>query len=242
MKQRSAAACRKGGCVFDGPGAPSQAATSDPTSSTTPDRISLPARPVAPASLAHQIHRPFPPAIRFTTDEYRSQHRHAPTAGRRPPRLIVAARADLPSSPIAGKPTWARFQNHPLPPTPTQRPVIANPKPAASAAERSAAVNSIPFQPNPLPPTTMDPEISRFYGIVIRMPAPEGNTLGRFEAHYGPTSIVVGLNPLRILRSSAPARVRGMVLEWAARQRLELLMAWRQRGSGAVPASIPPLV
>lgn len=84
------------------------------------------------------------------------------------------------------------------------------------------------------------PVISKFYGIVIRMLFVR-RFVAHFHAFYGDHELIVGINPLRILQGGAPARVRGMVLEWAAVHQAELLEAWRRCGDAQPPAPIAPL-
>ncbi len=84
------------------------------------------------------------------------------------------------------------------------------------------------------------PVISKFYGIVIRMLFIR-DFAAHFHAFYGDCELVVGINPLRILQGCAPARARGMVLEWAGAHQSELLEAWRRCGVAQPPHAIAPL-
>ncbi len=82
--------------------------------------------------------------------------------------------------------------------------------------------------------------ISKFYGIVIRMLFIRP-FVAHFHAFYGDFELVVGINPLRILQGCAPARARGMVLEWATVHQSELMEAWRRCGAAQPPQPIAPL-
>jgi len=84
------------------------------------------------------------------------------------------------------------------------------------------------------------PVISKFYGIVIRMLFTQ-HFVAHFHAFYGDCELVVGINPLRILQGCAPARARGMVLEWARAHQSELLEAWRCCSAAQPPQPIAPL-
>jgi hypothetical protein len=71
------------------------------------------------------------------------------------------------------------------------------------------------------------PEISRFYGILIKMfhndhPPPH------FHAEYGGQQMVVGIDALAIIAGKLPARATGLVMEWAAEHREELRHVWEQ--------------
>jgi hypothetical protein len=84
------------------------------------------------------------------------------------------------------------------------------------------------------------PVLSKFYGVVVRMLfAP---VLGaHFHAIYGEYELVVAIEPLCIIQGDAPARIRTMVLEWAAQHQEELLRAWRRCQVGLRPQAIAPL-
>ena len=84
------------------------------------------------------------------------------------------------------------------------------------------------------------PTISKFYGIVIRMMRLR-DFGARFHAIYENSELVVNLWPLRIVAGEAPARVKEMVLEWAAQHQQELLIAWNKLQVGEQPAAIEPL-
>ena len=84
------------------------------------------------------------------------------------------------------------------------------------------------------------PTISKFYGIVIRMMRLR-EFGARFHAIYENSELVVNLWPLRIVAGEAPARVKQMVLEWAAQHQEELLVAWHKLQSGEPPIAIEPL-
>ena len=84
------------------------------------------------------------------------------------------------------------------------------------------------------------PEISRFYGIVIKMyyndhPPPH------FHVEYAGHELVVGVAPIQVLAGDAPPRVSSMVTEWAALHQQELSENW-ERCRAAQPAErIEPL-
>ena len=70
------------------------------------------------------------------------------------------------------------------------------------------------------------PEISRFYGIVIKMyfgdhPPPH------FHAEYAEHAVVVDIRTLSIISGSFPPRAMGLVAEWALLRQDELLDFWK---------------
>lgn len=84
------------------------------------------------------------------------------------------------------------------------------------------------------------PEISRFYGIIIRM-FYRDHAPPHFHAVYGDDELTVGIQPIAILEGSAPSRVRSMVTEWAALHQDELLANWERCRNANAPATIEPL-
>lgn len=70
------------------------------------------------------------------------------------------------------------------------------------------------------------PEISRFFGIIIRMYFGDHNP-PHFHAIYQEDSAEYDINTLIIIRGSLPSRAHAMVLEWASLHREELLEDWK---------------
>lgn len=70
------------------------------------------------------------------------------------------------------------------------------------------------------------PTISEFFGIVIRMYFRE-HAPPHFHAYYGEHSAVVEIDTLRLRKGRLPRRALGLVLEWAAEHRDELMNDWR---------------
>lgn len=69
------------------------------------------------------------------------------------------------------------------------------------------------------------PEISRFFGIIITMyfddhPPPH------FHVRYGPQNAIFGIDPPGLLAGDLSPRTLGLVTEWAAIHRSELVMNW----------------
>jgi len=77
------------------------------------------------------------------------------------------------------------------------------------------------------PARTCMPEVSRFYGIVIRIFYDDHNP-PHFHAEYGEHEVLVNINTLAILGGSLPARALGMATEWASLHQRELLSARHQ--------------
>lgn len=84
------------------------------------------------------------------------------------------------------------------------------------------------------------PEISRFYGIVIRIfyddhPPPH------FHVEYGDNAGVLRIDTLEVTRGHVPRRVLALVLEWALQHRDELRENWTLAEQGRPLQPIEPL-
>jgi hypothetical protein len=75
------------------------------------------------------------------------------------------------------------------------------------------------------------PEISRFFGIIIRMYYND-HAPPHFHAEYGSQEAVVRIQPVGVLRGGLPPRALSMVMEWALINQQALMADWelaRQR-------------
>lgn len=72
------------------------------------------------------------------------------------------------------------------------------------------------------------PEICRFLGIVILMYFDEHNP-PHFHVKYNEYAAVFNIHTLNIFAGHLPARVRGLVEEWAELHRKELLEMWETK-------------
>jgi hypothetical protein len=84
------------------------------------------------------------------------------------------------------------------------------------------------------------PEISRFYGIVIKMyfadhPPPH------FHAEYGGDEILVNIETLAVIAGKFPPRALGLVTEWASLHQAELLALWQKAQNLEPLGKIDPL-
>jgi phosphomannomutase len=84
------------------------------------------------------------------------------------------------------------------------------------------------------------PEISRFYGIVIRM-YHDDHAPPHFHAEYGDEEAVVDIRRLRSVQGRLRPQARRLVAEWAKLHRAELLANWDLLQSGHEPRRIRPL-
>ena len=84
------------------------------------------------------------------------------------------------------------------------------------------------------------PEISRFYGIIIAMFFEDHNP-PHFHARYGGDKASISIEDLRVMEGSLPPRALGLVMEWAAQHKTELMRSWQQAENNQQPDKIEPL-
>ena len=84
------------------------------------------------------------------------------------------------------------------------------------------------------------PEISRFYGIVIRMYFGDHNP-PHFHAFYSGEEAVIDIRTLAVLSGRLPGRALGLVVEWGSLHSDELLELWKKAKDGRELTRIDPL-
>jgi hypothetical protein len=87
------------------------------------------------------------------------------------------------------------------------------------------------------------PELSRFFGIIIRMYA-EFNAphhTPHFHAYYQDNVAIYGIDPVELMAGSLPRRQRRLVEAWAELHQAELLANWQRLQEGQQPQPIEPL-
>ena len=84
------------------------------------------------------------------------------------------------------------------------------------------------------------PEISRFFGIIIRLFYSDHQP-PHFHAFYGEHEATIEIETLAVYRGELPRRTLALVLEWAALHRKELREDWRLAQAGVWPRPIAPL-
>ena len=70
------------------------------------------------------------------------------------------------------------------------------------------------------------PQISAFFGIIIRMFWTEHNP-PHFHAKYGKYECSIDIKTLTLIEGSLPPRALGLVIEWATQHRDELTENWK---------------
>lgn len=89
------------------------------------------------------------------------------------------------------------------------------------------------------------PEISRFYGIIIRMfyndRAANRHNPPHFHVIYQENEALLDIRTLEILEGSLPKRARVLTVEWAMEHREELLANWQKARNRKILDKIEPL-
>jgi len=84
------------------------------------------------------------------------------------------------------------------------------------------------------------PEVSRFFGISIRMYFDDHNP-PHFHAIYAGKEATFGIDPIRLLEGKLPTRASSMVLEWTALHQRELMRNWDRLRNDQLVERIEPL-
>jgi hypothetical protein len=87
------------------------------------------------------------------------------------------------------------------------------------------------------------PELSRFYGIIIRMFAElsERHSLPHFHVYYQEYDAVFSFSPVALIAGVLPQRQQRLVEAWAELHEEELLANWNRLLEGRSPSPITPL-
>ena len=84
------------------------------------------------------------------------------------------------------------------------------------------------------------PEISRFYGIIIAMFFDDHNP-PHFHARYAGEKVTIEIESLRIIEGQISPWALGLIIEWAAQHKEELLNNWELAKNNQTPNKIEPL-
>ncbi len=77
------------------------------------------------------------------------------------------------------------------------------------------------------------PEISRFFGIIIRMLFNDHNP-PHFHAEYGEYKVSIRITDFSIMSGSFPPKAIALVMEWASLHRKALLQDWESAKLGKI--------
>ena len=87
------------------------------------------------------------------------------------------------------------------------------------------------------------PELSRFFGIIIRMYMEAGTQhhAPHFHAYHQDAVAVYGIEPVELISGGLPRRQQRMVEAWAELPQHELQEDWERLHAGQAPRPIAPL-
>jgi hypothetical protein len=87
------------------------------------------------------------------------------------------------------------------------------------------------------------PEISRFFGIIIRMfmESAESHHRPHFHAYYQNDVAIYGIDEIELVAGSLPKRQKRLVEAWAELHQKDLLNDWARLQRGQNPIPIDPL-
>ncbi len=84
------------------------------------------------------------------------------------------------------------------------------------------------------------PEISRFFGIIVKMFFDDHNP-PHFHAEYAEDRALIDIDNLSTFAGGLPPRAMGLVVEWAALHRQELEDNWHRARAQEALEKIDPL-
>jgi hypothetical protein len=87
------------------------------------------------------------------------------------------------------------------------------------------------------------PELSRFFGIIIRMfvEVGESHHIPHFHAYYQEDIAVFSIDPIELISGRLPKRQQRLVEAWAELHQAELMADWQRLQAGRSPLPIEPL-
>jgi hypothetical protein len=87
------------------------------------------------------------------------------------------------------------------------------------------------------------PEISRFFGIIIRMYTEPGVSHHRphFHAYYQNHVAIYAIDSIELIGGDLPVKQRRLVEAWAELHQGELLENWERLQAGRLPYKVAPL-
>ena len=87
------------------------------------------------------------------------------------------------------------------------------------------------------------PELSRFFGIIIRMYMEAGiqHHTAHFHAYHQEHEAVFSISPVDLIGGSLPLRQKRLVEAWAELHQTELIEDWERLQNGRLPQPIEPL-
>lgn len=84
------------------------------------------------------------------------------------------------------------------------------------------------------------PEISRFYGMIIKMHF-DDHLPPHFHAEYGEHEALIHIHTLAVIAGKLPPKALGLIVEWASQHQEELQILWNRAKNMEALHKISPL-
>ncbi|OFY66073.1 MAG: hypothetical protein A3H98_07515 [Bacteroidetes bacterium RIFCSPLOWO2_02_FULL_36_8] len=86
------------------------------------------------------------------------------------------------------------------------------------------------------------PEISRFFGIIIRMYVePTQHNRPHFHAYYQDSVSVIAIDEIEVIAGNLPRKQLRLAIAWAELHQAELMEDWNKLQKGKLPKKIEPI-
>lgn len=79
------------------------------------------------------------------------------------------------------------------------------------------------------------PEITRFYGIVIKIFFLREHNPPHFHAVYGEYNGIFEIETLEMLEGDLPKKAQNLIIEWASNYQKELIKMWNEKQLQKLP-------
>ena len=79
------------------------------------------------------------------------------------------------------------------------------------------------------------PEITRFYGIVIKIFFLREHNPPHFHAVYGEHNGIFEIKTLKMLEGDLPKKAQSLIVEWAGNYKAELMEMWNKKQLQKLP-------
>jgi len=79
------------------------------------------------------------------------------------------------------------------------------------------------------------PEISRFYGIIIKIFLTKEHNPPHFHAVYGEYTGLFDIQTLEMIEGDLPSKAQALITEWAALYQTDLMYMWDSKSSKKLP-------
>lgn len=79
------------------------------------------------------------------------------------------------------------------------------------------------------------PEVTRFYGIIIKIFFLREHNPPHFHAVYGEHNGIFEIETLKMLEGDLPKKAQSLIVEWASNYKTELMEMWNKKQLQKLP-------